>query len=51
MIFLLFHQNAPQNSGETVEKGNNDFAKIYHYELPESNGVMVADKTTPYGKL
>ena len=44
-------ENFEEHSGETVEKGNNDFAKIYHYELPESNGVMVADKTTPYGKL
>ena len=44
-------ENFEEHSGETVEKDSNDFAKIYHYELPESNGVMVADKTTPYGKL
>ena len=37
--------------GETVEKGNNASAKVYQYEMPEGNVKMVAEKTTPYGKL
>ena len=43
-------ENFEEHSGETVEKDSNDFAKIYHYELPESNGVMVAEGVIIYGE-
>lgn len=44
-------ENFEEYSGETVEKGNNASAKVYQYEMPEGNVMMVAEKTTPYGKL
>lgn len=44
-------ENFEEHSGETVEKGNNASAKVYQYEMPEGNVMMVAEKTTPYGKL
>ena len=44
-------ENFEEYSGETVEKGNNASAKVYQYEMPEGNVMMVAEKATPYGKL
>lgn len=44
-------ENFEEHSGETVEKCNNASAKVYQYERPEGNVMMVAEKTTPYGKL
>ena len=44
-------ENFEEHFGETVEKGNNASAKVYQYEMPEGNVKMVAEKTTPYGKL
>lgn len=44
-------ENFEEYSLETVEKGNNTSAKIYQYEMPEGNVMMVAEETTPYGKL
>lgn len=44
-------ENFEEYSGETVENGNNASAKVYQYEMPEGNVMMVAEKTTPYGKL
>ena len=44
-------ENFEEYSSETVEKGNNASAKIYQYEMPEGNVMMVAEETTPYGKL
>lgn len=44
-------ENFEEYSGETVEKGNDASAKVYQYEMPEGNVMMVAEKATPYGKL
>ena len=39
-------ENFEEYSLETVEKGNNTSAKIYQYEMPEGNVMMVAEETT-----
>ena len=44
-------ENFEEYSGETVERDSNASAKIYQYEMSEGNVMMVAEETTPYGKL
>lgn len=43
-------ENFEEYSG-TEGIGNEAYGKLYQYEMPESNAMMVAEETTPYGKL
>lgn len=43
-------ENFEEYSG-TEGIGNEAYGKLYQYEMPESNAMMVAEEATPYGKL